>query len=158
MALSCSGFKTIALLSRRIFKSDNALVNSSAIFWFCFDEKICSVSRNSPKGNYQNIWLTGEHCEPIGTIRTLAYGPTQKSPPSVQAVFQLLPPQSPRGFSALASLHYLATKTAMLRRLMGSDLIWSKHPVGRVTLPLIINKFNIFTCLWKGLLYLLSVI
>ena len=32
---------------------------------------------------------------------------------------QLLPPQSPRGFSALARLYYLArpTKTAMLRRL-----------------------------------------
>ena len=32
-------------------------------------------------------------------------------------VLQLLPPQSPRGFSALARLYYLATKTAMLRRL-----------------------------------------
>ena len=33
--------------------------------------------------------------------------------------FKLLPPQSPRGFSALARLYYLArpTKTAMLRRL-----------------------------------------
>ena len=63
-------------------------------------------------GDYQNIWLKGEHSEPIGKIRTLAYGPTQKSPPSVQA-------QSPRGFSALACLYYLArpTKTAMLRRL-----------------------------------------
>ena len=30
---------------------------------------------------------------------------------------QLLPPQSPRVFSALARLYYLATKTAMLRRL-----------------------------------------
>ena len=32
----------------------------------------------------------------------------------------LLPPQSPRGFSALARLYYLArpTKTAMLRRLL----------------------------------------
>ena len=32
---------------------------------------------------------------------------------------KLLPPQSPRGFSALARLYYLAlpTKTAMLRRL-----------------------------------------
>ena len=35
------------------------------------------------------------------------------------ANFKLLPPQSPRGFSALARLYYLArpTKTAMLRRL-----------------------------------------
>ena len=34
--------------------------------------------------------------------------------------FKLLPPQSPRGFSALARLYYLArpTKTAMLRRLV----------------------------------------
>ena len=73
--------------------------------------------REKEKGIYQTIWLTGEHSEPIRTIRTLAYGPTQKSPPSVQAVLQLLPPQSPRGFSALARLYYLATKTAMLRRL-----------------------------------------
>ena len=33
------------------------------------------------------------------------------------AACSLLPPQSPRGFSALARLYYLATKTAMLRRL-----------------------------------------
>ena len=33
---------------------------------------------------------------------------------------QLLPPQSPRGFSALARLYYLATKTAMLRRLLSA--------------------------------------
>ena len=34
---------------------------------------------------------------------------------------KLLPPQSPRGFCALARLYYLArpTKTAMLRRLIG---------------------------------------
>ena len=32
-------------------------------------------------------------------------------------LLQLLPPQSPRGFSALTRLYYLATKTAMLRRL-----------------------------------------
>ena len=37
---------------------------------------------------------------------------------------KLLPPQSPRGFSALARLYYLArpTKTAMLRRLAKSSL------------------------------------
>ena len=37
---------------------------------------------------------------------------------------RLLPPQSPRGFSALARLYYLArpTKTAMLRRLWLSGL------------------------------------
>ena len=34
-----------------------------------------------------------------------------------KTVANLLPPQSPRGFSALARLYYLATKTAMLRRL-----------------------------------------
>ena len=83
---------------------------------------ICSVPRNSPMADYQNIWLTDKHSEPIGTIRTLGYGPTQKRPPSVQAVFKLLQPQSPRGFSALARLYYLArpTKTAMLRRLHGN--------------------------------------
>ena len=91
MAISCLGFNTIALFSRQIFKIDDAAVNASLIFWFCFAEMICSVPRNSPMGDYQNIWLTSEHSEPIGTIRTLAYGPTQKSPPSVQAVFQVAP-------------------------------------------------------------------
>ena len=91
MAISCLGFNTIALFSRQIFKIDDAPVNASLIFWFCFAEMICSVPRNSPMGDYQNIWLTSEHSEPIGTIRTLAYGPTQKSPPSVQAVFQVTP-------------------------------------------------------------------
>ena len=33
----------------------------------------------------------GEHSEPIGTIHTLAYGPTQKSPLSMQAFFQVAP-------------------------------------------------------------------
>ena len=49
----------------------------------------------------------------------------QKSLPTFngQVVFQLLQPQSPCGFSALARLYYLATKTAMLRRLRGQ---WNK--------------------------------
>ena len=54
-------------------------------------EMIFSVSRNSPMGDYQNILLTGEHSEPVGKIRTPAYGPTQKSFPSVQAVFRVAP-------------------------------------------------------------------
>ena len=90
-SLGFKSFNTIALFSRQIFKIDDAPVNASLIFWFCFAEMICSVPRNSPMGDYQNIWLTGEHSEPIGTFRTLAYGPTQKSPPSVQAVFQVAP-------------------------------------------------------------------
>ena len=91
MAISCLGFNTIALFSRQIFKIDDAPVNASLIFWFSFAEMICSVPRNSPMGDYQNIWLTGEHSEPIEMIRMLAYGPTQKSPSSVQAVFQVPP-------------------------------------------------------------------
>ena len=35
-----------------------------------------------------------------------------------------LPTQSPRGFSALARLYYLATKTAMLRRLRTIECSW----------------------------------
>ena len=84
MAISCLGFNTIALFSRQIFKIDDALVNASLIFWFCFVEMLCSVPGNSPKGDYQNIWLAGEHSEPIATIHTLA-------PLSVQAVFQFAP-------------------------------------------------------------------
>ena len=119
MAISCLGFNTIALFSRQIFKIDDAPVNASLIFWFCFAEVICSVPRNSPMGDYQNVWLTGEHFEPIGTIRTLACGPTQKSPPSVQAVFQVASAPISSRFLCLARLYYLArpTKTAMLRRL-----------------------------------------
>ena len=36
---------------------------------------------------------------------------------AARKIIQLLLPQSPRGFSVLARLYYLATKTAMLRRL-----------------------------------------
>ena len=40
----------------------SAPVTVPLIFWFCFAEiVICSVRRNSPMGDYQNIWLTGEH-------------------------------------------------------------------------------------------------
>ena len=75
----------------KVFKIDDAPINASLIFWYCFAEMICSVSWNSPMRDNQNIWLTREHPEPIGTILTLAYGPTQKSPPSLQAVFQVAP-------------------------------------------------------------------
>ena len=91
MAISCLGFNTIALFCHQIFKIDDAPVNASLIFWFCSAEMICSVPRNSPTGDYQNIWLTGEHSEPIRKICKLAYGPTQKSPLSAQAVFQVAP-------------------------------------------------------------------
>ena len=91
MAISCLGFNTMTLFSRRIFKINDVPVNASLIFWFYFVGMICPVPRNSPMGDNQNIWLTGEHSEPIGTIRTLAYGPTQKSPLAVQAVFQVAP-------------------------------------------------------------------
>ena len=90
LKFSVSVIRSIALqLSDNISDIDDAPVNASLTFWFCFAEMIRSVPRNSPMGDYRNIWLTGEHSQPIGTIRTLAYGPTQKSPPSVQAVFQV---------------------------------------------------------------------
>ena len=51
--------------------------------------------------------------------KALGYGPSQKSPPSVQAVFQVAPAPISSRFPALAGLYYLArpTKTAMRRRL-----------------------------------------
>ena len=55
MAISCLGFNTIALFSRQIFKIDDAPVNASLIFWFCFAEMICSVTWNSPMGDYQTF-------------------------------------------------------------------------------------------------------
>ena len=113
MASSCSGFNTIALFSRQIFKIDDAPVNASLIFWFCFAEMTL------PWEITKIFWLTGEHSEPIGTIRTLAYVPTQKSPPSVQAVFQVAPAPISSRFLCPRRLYYLArpTKTAMLCRL-----------------------------------------
>ena len=50
---------------------------------------------------------------------------------------QFLPPQSPRGFSALARLYYLArpTKTAMLRRL-NRDKLRPFGPLARAALTL----------------------
>ena len=53
--------------------------------------------------------------DPYGGVRT----DSKKPPRPCRRFFKLLPPQSPRGFSVLARLYYLArpTKTAMLRRL-----------------------------------------
>ena len=63
-------------------------------FWFWF---------------YYVLWLA--------SVFTLVLVLRQSSENRSINLFQLLPPQSPRGFSALARLYYLATKTAMLRRL-----------------------------------------
>ena len=57
---------------------------------------------------------TPKYLLPSQWIPVLA--PTYSLP--VQSEYLLIPPQSPRGFSALARLYYLATKTAMLRRLI----------------------------------------
>ena len=131
MAISCLGFNTIALFSRQIFKIDDAPVNASLIFWFCFAEMICSVPRNSPMGDYQNIWLMGEHSEPIRTICKLAYRPTQKSPLSVQAVFQVAPaPISSRFLCPLPPLLLSAPKqnshATQVTKSLGIYAYWSK--------------------------------
>jgi len=86
MAVSCSGFKTTALFSQRIFKSDNALVNISAIFLFCFDEKICSVSRNSPKYLTDRRAFWTNRNDPYGGIRT-----DSKKPPLCAGSFSVAP-------------------------------------------------------------------
>ena len=122
MVISCLGFNTIALFSRQIFKIDEAPVNASLIFWFCFAEMICSVPRNSPTGDYQNIWLTGEHSEPwnrndpYAGVRT----DSNKAPRPCRRFFKLLPAPTPISSRFLARLYYVArpTKTAMLRRLI----------------------------------------
>ena len=122
MAISCSGFNTIALFSRRIIKIKNALVNASLVFWFCFAEMICSGTWQLSHGRLPNIWLTGEHSDPIGTIRTQAYGLLKKGPRPCKRFLRLLPPQSPCGFSALARLYYLSAPNQNRHATQATDL------------------------------------
>ena len=138
LAISWLGFNTIALFSCQIFKIDDASVNTSLIFWYCFAEMICSVPWNSPMGDYQNIWLMGEHSEPIGTIHTLVYGPTQKSPPSMQAAFKVA--------SAPISSRLLCSRPSLLlsapnqnRHAMLANLFHNKHTVNSL------NNLTLYT-------------
>ena len=81
MAISCSGFNTIALFSRRIIKIDNALVNASLVFWFCFAEMICSVTWNYPMGDKQIFdWRANILIQLERSVRTQAYGLLKKGP------------------------------------------------------------------------------
>ena len=125
MTISCLGFNTITLFSRRIFKINDVPVNASLIFWFCFVEMIFQSLETLPwvitkifdwRANILNQsersvgWLTDR---------------LKKPPRPCRRFFKLLPPQSPRVFSALARLYNLArpTKTAMLRRLNTTGLL-----------------------------------
>ena len=116
----------------------SAPVNVPLIFWFCFAEiVICSVRRNSPMGDYQNIWLTGEHLNQSERSVRWRTDRLKKAPRPCWRFFKLLPPQSPAGFSALAHLYYLArpTKTAILRRL----ILIGHHPT-KTTIDWIVVK------------------
>ena len=121
MAISCSGFNTIALFSRGIIKIDNALVNASLVFWFCFAEMICSVTWNSSMGDYQifdwraNILLQSER----SVRRRTDYS---KKTPVLASGFSLLPPQSPCGFSALARFYYLSAPNQNRHATLATDL------------------------------------
>ena len=110
----------------------SAPVNVPLIFCFCFAEIICSVRLNSPMGDYQNIWLTGEHLNQSERSVRWRTDRLKKAPRPCRRFFKLLPPQSPRGFSALAHLYYLArpTKTAMLRRLPHLKIYAKKLQLG----------------------------
>ena len=75
------------------------------------------------------------YCEPIRMIRMLAYGPTQKSPPSMQAVFQVAP--------APISSRFLCPRPRLLLsapnqncHAMQANLFHNKHTV---------NSFNNLT-------------
>ena len=121
MAISCSGFNTIALFSRGIIEIDNALVNASLVFWFCFAEMICSVPWNSPIGDYQifdwraNILIQSER----SVRRRTDYS---KKAPVLGSGFSLLPPQSPCGFSALARFYYLSAPNQNRHATQATDL------------------------------------
>ena len=45
---------------------------------FCGDDLLCHLELSH--GRLANIWLTGEHSDPIGTFRTQAYGLLKKGP------------------------------------------------------------------------------
>ena len=82
--------------------------SSKRIIRLCFLPFVCPL---------QWIWsLHGQH----SSLRSMAVlSSARRARTSGEAARKLLPPKSPRGFSALARLYYLArpTKTAMLRRL-----------------------------------------
>ena len=119
MAISCLGFNTVALFSSQIFKIDDAPVNASLIFWFLlrrwFFQSLETLPWEITKIFYwrANILNQSERSVRQRTDRL------KKASRPCRRFFELLPLQSPRGFSALARLYYLArlTKTAMLRRL-----------------------------------------
>ena len=81
------------------------------------EDLYCSVSWNSPLGDYQvfdwrvNILIQMERF-------ICRHSDYSKRPPVHAGSFSLLPPQSPRCFSVLARLYYVAcpTKTMMPRR------------------------------------------
>ena len=83
---------------------------------------ICSVPRNSPMGDYENFdWRANILNQSERSVRW-PMDRLKNAPHPSRRFFKLLLPQSPRGFSALTRLYYLArpTKTAMLRRLNNS--------------------------------------
>ena len=104
MAISCSGFNTIALFFHRIFKIDNAPVNTSLIIMlilFC-GEDYGSVSWNSPIGDYQIVdWRVNILIQMEQFVRR--HSDYSKRPPIHASGFSLLPPQFPCCYISLSS-------------------------------------------------------
>ena len=85
------------------------------LFWG--EDLYCSVSWNSPLGDYQVFdWRVNILIQMERFIRR--HSDYSKRPPVHAGSFSLLPSQSPRCFSILARLYYVAcpTKTMMPRR------------------------------------------
>ena len=97
------------------------------------DERISLVTITTPYLKHWNITLS-LGTQPRGVLACVAWRfcwAGRRSGVTARKIsfFKLLPPQSPRGFSALARLYYLArpTKTAMLRRLGACTLLYKPH-------------------------------
>ena len=99
-------------------------MQSTKIFW---ENPLFSAKTNKPRGNFPEVGKPlGLGSKPriiVGSLRRQGgfVEPGARVAKPRNSRVQLLPPQSPRGFSALARLYYLArpTKTAMLHSLPG---------------------------------------
>ena len=121
MAISWLGFNTIALVCLPVKYSRSTTLWSTFLWYFDFLLRRWFVqSLVTLPWEITKIfdWRTNILNQSERSVRHLL----KKAPRPCRRFFKLLQPQSPRGFSALARLYYLArpTKTAMLRRLHGN--------------------------------------
>ena len=122
MTISCLGFNTILLPCFPVKYSRPTTLRSTLLWYFDFVLRRWFVqSLETLPWEITRIfdWQADIPNQSERSVRWRA-DRLKKAPRPCRRFFKLLPPQSPRGLSALARLYYLAcpTKTAMLRRLL----------------------------------------